>query len=128
MTATEKIQQAYASAKNYPDLAAKLIAAGVLSYVVDVSSKIILYRLADGETQLHEKTDPPVAIAHNFNDELTVKAIRDNQQGKTTYPEFMQDIANAGVRFYEATLNGKSPRVTYIGIGGYYDELIPLSF
>lgn len=126
MNTAEKIQAAYASAKNYPDLAAKLIVAGILSYTVDVSSRTIIYRLAAGETHLHESTTGPFPINQNFNRDLTVKAIRDNQQGKTTYPQFMEDIANAGVRFYEATLNGNAPRVTYIGIGGFYDEKIPL--
>ena len=37
----------------------------------------------------------------------------------------MNEIAEAGVLFYEATLNGQNKRVTYIGIGGSYEEQIP---
>lgn len=125
MTIPEKIQAAYTSAKNYPDLAARLLAAGVLSYTVDTSSSLIIYRLAAGEIYLGGHLNGPLAIALNFDEALTIKAIRDNQQGKTTYPQFMQGIADAGVRFYEASLQTDRPRVTYIGIGGSYEEAIP---
>ncbi|RYU88000.1 DUF1398 domain-containing protein [Mucilaginibacter terrigena] len=125
MTNEEKLQEAYATAKNYPDLAAKLAAAGIQSYVVDVATKAILYRLNDGVTILHNNGTDAVAIARDFNRELVIKAIRDNQQGKTTYPHFMQGIADAGVRIYEATLTGSNKRVNYIGLGGFYEEQIP---
>jgi uncharacterized protein YbcV (DUF1398 family) len=64
-------------------------------------------------------------ISSSFNRQAVIQAIRDNQQGKTDYPSFLNDIAKAGVRFYEATLEGSRKRVTYIGTGGSYEELIP---
>ena len=66
----------------------------------------------------------PRSIEAQFNEGKTIVAIRDNQQGKSDYPTFINDIARAGVRFYEATLNGNNKRVTYIGGGGSYEELI----
>jgi uncharacterized protein YbcV (DUF1398 family) len=126
MEIEDKIQAAYKSAKNYPELVKMLISAGIQSYTVEVSTGIILYRLAAGESHLHQKSTEPKQIEKNFSEALTVKAIRDNQQGKSDYPTFMNDIAKAGVRFYEATLSGSRKRVVYIGIGGYYEELIPL--
>lgn len=127
MSLSEKIQAAYAAAQNYPDLAAKLLAAGVLSYTVDTSSGLIIYRVDGGQIHLGDHASEPRAIARNFNEGLTIKAIRENQQGKTTYPEFMQGIADAGVRFYEASLKTEKPNVTYIGIGGSYEEEIRMS-
>jgi uncharacterized protein YbcV (DUF1398 family) len=126
MSLSEKIQAAYATAKNYPDLATKLLAAGVLSYTVDTSSGLIIYRVDGGLIHLGGHASEPLSIARNFDEALTIKAIRDNQQGKTTYPEFMQGIADAGVRFYEASLKTEKPNVTYIGIGGSYEEDIPM--
>ncbi|MCO4294501.1 DUF1398 domain-containing protein [Solitalea sp. MAHUQ-68] len=126
MSVQNAITEAYQSAKNYPDLVLKLISAGVLSYTVDVATSSILYRFGDGVTLLHAGAIKPRTITETFNSELTIQAIRDNQQGKTTYPEFMQGIANAGVRFYEATLNGTNKRVDYIGFGGNYEEAIPV--
>jgi len=126
MTISEKIQAAYAAAKNYPALAAKLLAAGVLSYTVDTSTSLIIYRLNGGLIHLGGHAGEPLDIAPNFDEALTIKAIRENQQGKTTYPEFMRSIADAGVRFYEASLKTEKPKVTYIGIGGFYEEDIPM--
>ncbi|TSD64931.1 DUF1398 domain-containing protein [Inquilinus sp. KBS0705] len=126
MKTEEKVQQAYATAKNYPDLAAKLAAVGIESYTVEVSTTAIIYRLSGGETLLHNNSNvAPRMIGLNFNRAQVIQAIRDNQQGKTNFPEFMQGIADAGVRFYEATLIGNNKRVNYIGLGGFYEELIP---
>jgi uncharacterized protein YbcV (DUF1398 family) len=126
MEMVNKINEAYNAAKNYPDLVSKLIALVIVSYTVDVATRIILYRFADGETVIHQNENPIMAIADKFDEILTIKAIRDNQQGKSDYPAFINDIAKAGVRFYEATLNGPNKRVTYIGSGGLYEEKIPL--
>ena len=127
MSTDETIQAAYATAQSYPDLAQKLVDAGVQSYTVEVSSGTILYRLAAGETRLHPKKAEPRAIASSFDPTQTIQAIRDNQTEKTDYVEFMQAIARAGVRFYDAILTGANKRVIYIGIGGYYEEQIPIA-
>lgn len=126
MSIAEEIKSAYSDSKNYPEIAEKLIDAGVLSYTVDVPTGITLYRLENGSLHLHTPVNEPREIAKNFDRELTIQSVRDNQQGKTDYIGFINGIANAGVRFYEATLNGNSKRVTYIGTGGFYEELIPL--
>lgn len=126
MSTDETIQAAYATAKNYPDLAQKLVNTGVQSYTVEVSSGAILYRLDAGETSLHLKKTEPKAISSMFDTTQTIQAIRDNQAGKTDYAEFMNAIARAGVRFYDAILTGVNKRVIYIGLGGYYEEKIPI--
>ncbi|MVM28731.1 DUF1398 domain-containing protein [Spirosoma sp. HMF4905] len=127
MSIEELVKQAYATAKNYPDLAQKLVDAGVQSYTVEVSSSSILYRLAEGETLLHATVMEPRPITTTFDEAGTIQAIRDNQQGKTDYPQFMSEIAQAGVRFYDAILTGLNKRVIYVGIGGHYDEKIPIA-
>lgn len=92
----------------------------------DVSTSTILYRFDKGENMVHPGGVEPRAIAATFDEQQTVQAIRDNQQGKTDYPGFMNEIAVAGVRLYEATLTGSNKRVTYIGRGGSYEEAIPI--
>jgi uncharacterized protein YbcV (DUF1398 family) len=121
-----KIKAAYETSKSYPELVKKLIGAGVESYTVDVATSAILYRLGEGENILHSEMHSPRDIVIPFNEQETVQAIRDNQQGKSDYPGFMKEIAKAGVRFYEATLNGNNKRVTYVGTGGSYEEKIQL--
>jgi uncharacterized protein YbcV (DUF1398 family) len=99
----EKINQIYASSKTYPELVGKLIDIGVQSYTVDVATSIVLYRFANGETIIRSHGTENRMVSVPFRNELTVQAIRHNQQGKNDYPAFMNDIAEAGVRFYEAT-------------------------
>ncbi len=125
MDLTEQIKDCYKTASNYPDLAKRLHQTGVGSYTVDVSSSIILYRFMEGENILHQGNITARSITEIFDEQKTIQAIRNNQQGKTDYPSFMNEIAEAGVRFYEATLTGSNKRVTYIGTGGYYEETIP---
>ncbi len=122
----EKIKQVYASSKTYPELVGKLITLGVQSYTVDTATSLILYRFENGENLIQSHVTENRTINISFNKEETIQAIRNNQQGKTDYPTFMNDIAEAGVRFYEATLTGDKKRVTYIGTGGFYEEIIPL--
>ncbi|GAB4023600.1 DUF1398 family protein [Spirosoma koreense] len=127
MLVEERIRRAYATAQNYPDLAQKLIEAGVESYTVEVSSGIVLYRLAEGATTLHANGIEPRPIAPTFDQAKTVQAIRANQTGEIDYPGFMEAIAQAGVRFYDAILNGADKRVIYVGVGGCYEETIPIN-
>ena len=126
MELIDKIQECYRKATSYPDLVKHLIQIGIESYTVDVSSSTVLYRLAEGQTVLHPSNIEARIIELNFDEAKTIQAIRNNQQGKTDYPGFMKEIAISGVRFYEATLIGPKKRVTYIGIGGFYEEAIPL--
>ena len=124
MELNEQITACYKAASNYPDLAKRLSQIGAESYTVDTASGTILYRFDGGENVLHHGNILPRTIAENFNEEKTIQAVRNNQQGKTDFPGFMNEIAAAGVRFYEATLSGNK-RVTYIGISGFYEEMIP---
>jgi len=125
MDYNDQIADCYKTASNYPDLAKRLSQIGVESYTVDTATSILLYRFGEGKTVLHAGNDEARIIQGNFDEQKTIDAVRNNQQGKTDYPGFMDEIASAGVRFYEATLNGTNQRVTYIGTGGFYEESIP---
>jgi uncharacterized protein YbcV (DUF1398 family) len=121
----QQIKACYAAAANYPDLANRLQQIGLQSYTVDTATSTVLYRFAEGENVLHPGSNELRMINAAFDREKTIDAIRTNQQGKSDYPGFMQQIADAGVRFYEATLQGDNRRVTYIGTDGFYEEKIP---
>ncbi|MEO5889729.1 MAG: DUF1398 family protein [Ferruginibacter sp.] len=125
MVLEEQIQEAYKTAAGYPDLVMKLITTGVQSYTVEVATGIVLYRFEGGRHLLHQQQKIAREVAEEFNYDLTVQAVKDTQQGKTDYPAFLNDIAKAGVRFYEATFTGNL-RVTYVGAGGFYEEEIPV--
>ncbi len=125
MNIQEALQAAYGAAKSYPELAARLLELGISSYTVDTASGIILYRFPDGAHVLHHDAHAGRTVNAVFNEAATIQAVRDSQAGKIDYPGFMQAIADAGVYLYEATLAGNNKRVTYIGIGGMYEETIP---
>jgi len=126
MELENKIQAAYKASKDYPELAKAFSEMGMRSYTVDVATGITLYRFDNGNNTLHSTYGPPRNIKMEFDKELTIKAVKDSQQGSISYPEFMDAIAKAGVRFYEATLQGENRRVTYIGSRGHYEESIPV--
>src|SRR6186713_760285 len=106
----DEITACYKAATNYPDLAKRLHEIGVQSYTVDTASNTILYRFKDGENVLHQGNITARTIKEAFNEAKTIEAVRNNQKGKTDYPGFMNEIAEAGVRFYEATLTGSNKR------------------
>lgn len=121
----EQIRMAYAEAGSYPQLVKKLVEIGVENYTVEVSTGMILYRFANGVHLLDRGHGVSRKVAENFDRNQTIQAVKNNQQRKTTYPQFMDEIALAGVKMYEATLKGKK-RVTYIGAEDEYEEEIPV--
>jgi uncharacterized protein YbcV (DUF1398 family) len=126
MELKEKIIKVYQVSKNYPEIARGLTSLGIEGYTADVATSLMLYRMAAGENLINQSELTPRNISPKFDLEKTIQAIKDSQQGKIMYPEFMEAIAKSGVRFYEATLTGTRKRVTYIGTGGHYEELIPM--
>ncbi|MDB5272563.1 MAG: phage envelope protein [Chitinophagaceae bacterium] len=125
MVTLSHIEETSKTARNYPELAQKYADIGIESYTVDVATDIICYRMSDGHLAVKYPMHDPRPVATAFNKEGVVLAIEANIAGKTTYPEFMQAIAQAGVHLYEATLIGGNKRVTYIGITGSHEEKIP---
>lgn len=125
MEYADKIKVCYQAAVNYPDLAKRLGEIGIESYTVDTASGTILYRFKNGAHSLQVGNSTVRFVNDSFNEQKTIQAVRNNQQGKTDYPGFMNEIGEARVRFYEATLIGQRKRVTYIGTGGFYEEMIP---
>lgn len=125
MELKDQIQKIYQVSKSYPELVKAFIQMGMLSYTVHVATRTILYRFSDGRHVIHEGDVRPVNPNEKFDKALTIQAVKDTQAGKTNYPEFMDAIIASGVQFYEVTLTGDNKRVTYIGVGGEYEEKIP---
>jgi uncharacterized protein YbcV (DUF1398 family) len=127
MVTLTHIDTAAQSSTSYVELVKKYMEIGIESYTVDVATDIVCYRLKDGHLLLRHPGHEAKAIAPHFHKDKVVAAIEANIAGKSNYPTFMHDIAKAGVHFYEATLVGDNKRVTYVGILGSHEELIPLS-
>lgn len=122
----DKILEVYQASKNYPEIVLKFISLGIESYTVETATGTVTYRRTNGETIFHTGKQILRTVHEKFDAELVKNAIIDNQQGKSDYPAFMNSIADAGVRFYEATLSGNNKRVTYVGLDGSHEERIPI--
>jgi uncharacterized protein YbcV (DUF1398 family) len=100
----------------FPQVIAKLLEAGVESYLVDFASGRKTYYLAEGGTHTESMILEPDPVAPNFSSADLVAAIRGAQADTVRYPEFVRRSTAAGTVGYWAFLTGK--RVIYFGRKG----------
>jgi len=122
----DEINNAYVGATSYPEIVRNLIALGVESYTVDSATDVTIFRLSDGKTVTRYSNNEFRVPAKDFDAVEVKNATVANQTGESDYHGFMDHIARAGVRLYEATLIGDNKRVEYFGIGESHVESIPL--
>jgi uncharacterized protein YbcV (DUF1398 family) len=122
---TEAAHATLAGTLPFPEVVAKLIAAGVEYYQVDyVGLCKQFYDGAGGRvvTPIPLEGLPPVAA--ELNVEALRAAIIDSQTKGQTWPDFSRRAMAAGVQSYFAFLRGK--RVTYLGrTGDQHTEWFP---
>ncbi|MBK9040580.1 MAG: DUF1398 family protein [Bdellovibrionales bacterium] len=75
--------------------------------------------------QCDQQGSPLVTGTHEipkFNLEALLAAIRTDQEGRSTFPEFLQSAWQAGVIGYDADFVGR--KVIYYGVNGekYFEE------
>jgi len=100
----------------FPDVVARLSAAGVESYFCDLAAaQETVYGLA-GETHIAAMTLSGGAVAETYSAEGIVAAIRGAQADRVRYPEFVTLARAAGVTAYWAFLTGR--QVIYFGRKG----------
>ncbi|MFF3446503.1 DUF1398 domain-containing protein [Streptomyces sp. NPDC002667] len=101
----------------FPHLAEALRQAGVTHCLMAVPSNAMLYLTAagpvavQGETLISGMTDVPP-----FDAEALIAALRADQAGRTTFPEFVQGCWAAGVVRYDVDLTART--CTYFGADG----------
>jgi len=122
----DEINNAYVGATSYPEIVRNLIALGVESYTVDAATDVTVFRIANGVTVTRYSNDEFRVPARDFDGSEVKNAIVANQKGESDYHGFMDHIARAGVRLYEATLIGGNKRVEYFGIGDSHVEAISI--
>jgi uncharacterized protein YbcV (DUF1398 family) len=109
----------------FPEIVAKLIAAGVEYYHVDYAGMRKTFYGPAGDavvTPITYEGMPPVAS--DFDAAGLRAAILDSQQHGQKYREFSRRVMTAGVQGYFAFLRGK--RVTYWGRSGdHHTEWFP---
>jgi uncharacterized protein YbcV (DUF1398 family) len=126
--ATENLQAALQRAMTgrpkvggFPYLAETLRQAGVQRNLWSLPSAQSLYITVDGPVVM-QGTPLPTGAADvpRFDREALIRALRVDQAGKSTFPEFLEGAWNAGVVRYDVDFAART--VTYIGCNG--DEYV----
>ncbi len=110
----------------FPVLAEVLRQAGVLINRWSLPSCQSIYLMKDNKSIVQQGA-PLVTGTHiipRFNQEALITAIRQDQAGKSTFPEFLQATWDAGVINYEVDFTAQ--RVVYYGVyNESYEEEYP---
>lgn len=128
MFSLEEIQEIYQRAESekwpYHYLFNSLKSIGVERYEVNVKTHGIKY-VGEGSSILSgtPENSSPVIIGATFNLEALKSAIEKVQRRETSYPQFLAEIAAAGVSFYRVdmkprtvTYHGPTPKDKYVEI------------
>ena len=108
----------------YPIVFNMLLEAGVTHYETNVGQFEIVYSGEGGELTDYGPNNFSVVPATRFDPEATKRAIQRSQRGETQYPEFLREIAAAGIHTYRVDMAART--VTYRGAQGEtYVESVP---
>ncbi len=130
MTITEKLIEAQKYALSirpkiggFPVLAEVLRQAGIQNNHWSLPSCQSIYLMKEGSVV--QQVTPLVSGTHEipkFDLEALITAIRTDQEGRSTFPEFLQSAWRAGVVEYNTDLSLR--KVTYYGVNGesYFEE------
>ena len=133
MNSKEKLQQAmvYAVANQpkvggFPFLAECLRKAGVKHNIWSLPAVMSMYLMEDGEYIINQGTPLVMGMVEvpKFNEEEIISALRVNQSGESTFPEFLEAIWKAGAWGYDVDFAKRT--VMYMGTKGeMYTETYP---
>lgn len=111
--------------EGFPFLAEALRKAGIQKNIWSLPSCQSIYILSEGSVV--QQGTPLLTGTHDvpsFNQEALITALRTDQAGKSSFPEFLQATWNAGIVSYDADFNAR--KVTYYGAKGEsYVEAYP---
>ncbi len=120
----KQLEEARSKATTYPDLVKKLKEIGVKGYVFEVASQISIYRYSDETFFVKSHGDKRnLEINPTFNADKVKEAISNNQKGLTDFPTFLKEIADAGIKVYDADF--EEMVVSYYGTRNVHVESIP---
>ncbi|MFF3015649.1 DUF1398 family protein [Streptomyces sp. NPDC057939] len=107
----------------FPHLAESLRRAGVTRYRMAVPSNAVLYLTAAGPVAVQsEPLLAGIVQVARFDRQSLIAALRANQAGETTFPEFVRGCWMAGIVWYDVDLAART--CTYHGADGdsYVEE------
>lgn len=113
-----------ANRASFPDVVARLAAAGVEGYHADLRRAEKTYYLPDGDSAVVPCAPLATAPVRDFAPHALVGALRAIQSGRSSYRDFCEQIAAAGCVGYVVSLPGR--RAVYFGrTGETHVEMFP---
>jgi len=101
----------------FPYLAEALRRAGVTAYFFDVPSMSVVYATDEGDVlQPGELLRSVKTVIPPFDEAALIAALRTDQAGLSTFPEFVEASLRAGVVRYEVDTSART--CTYYGVHG----------
>jgi uncharacterized protein YbcV (DUF1398 family) len=109
----------------FPYFAETLRAAGITSVETSIATGGSVYHLADGAVaETFEAMAAPVSAVPDWDEPALIAAIRADQGGLSTFPEFLGAAWSAGVIHFRVDLANRT--CTYFGVtGNHYIESYP---
>jgi uncharacterized protein YbcV (DUF1398 family) len=109
----------------FPHYAEALRAAGISAVETSIATGGSVYYLADGAvTESFEPIVTHISAVPDWNEAGVTAALRADQEGRTTFPEFLRAAWDAGVIQFRVDLAGRT--CTYVGAAGeHYVENYP---
>lgn len=111
----------------FPFLAECLRKAGVRHNIWSLPAAQSIYIMSDGNAVVQQGTPVIVGMADvpPFDEEALIMALRTDQAGESTFPEFLNAAWSAGVWGYDVDFERHT--VTYMGVKGQlYTESYPV--
>jgi uncharacterized protein YbcV (DUF1398 family) len=122
--AAECAQGSLAGTLNFPEVVARLSAAGVERYYVDYVRHEATYYTPTGESHIEGLKHPAAPLASEFSAAGVEAAIRASQRGEINYAEFLHRTLAAGCVGYFVQIAGR--RALYFGrLGEVHIEPFP---
>ena len=112
----ECAERSLAGSIAFPEVVGKLTACGVESYHVDLYRGEETFYLPSGESHVETMTLPPLTTAVDFDAQGVQEAIRESQQGRIKYVDFLHRITAAGTTQYFVYFTGRC--AVYVGRDG----------
>jgi len=112
----ECVAGSFAGTLTFPDVLAKLAAAGVERYHADYTRGEITYYWPDGRSEVVAAPHEAHPTGDRFDAVAVAEAVRASQQGTHTYRDFIRKTTAAGCVGYFVQLTGR--QVQYFGRRG----------
>ncbi|SEN50463.1 DUF1398 family protein [Paenibacillus sp. OV219] len=110
----------------YPRTFQELLTAGVVSYRTSIANNQTVFM---GEDNQYEEPNGAAAaslvVAEQFQGDAVKRGLLHHQQHRTPFTDFIQDMADAGVQYYEVNMKERMINYTSGKPSESYKEAIP---